>query len=113
MRVRLLAQKPLPTPLKCWYAIPTEPHPESPKTIFDLKAKLLEDLRELGDCDPEVLVLEVDGFELLNESGCEVINDGDLITCVPAAWCVNIMLIFRVAESKLTKAVSKNHYQRR
>lgn len=91
MRVRLLSRPPL-GPIKAWFAIPDGQTVSSAlqdtapiETIYDLKAALRNNIAILREgCPHEAnLGLSIDGFELLDSSGLEVIKEGDLITYAP------------------------------
>lgn len=69
MRIRLSTTLPLP-PLKAWYLLPP-----SVETISDLKAQLVADLPAFKGIKPRLLAFEVDGFEVLDASRCEVLNE--------------------------------------
>lgn len=88
MRVRLLSRPPL-GPIKAWFAIPdgraisSSLQDEVPvETVRDLKITLRNSIAILREgCPHEAnLGLSIDGFELLDGSGLEVIKEGDLIT---------------------------------
>lgn len=69
MRIRISTFLPLP-PLKAWYLLPS-----SVETIQDLKAQLVLDLPAFKGVKPSSLAFEVDGFEVLGASRCEVLNE--------------------------------------
>lgn len=69
MRIRLSTTLPLP-PLKAWYLLP-----RSVETISELKAQLVADLAAFKGIKPRLLAFEVDGFEVLDASRCEVLNE--------------------------------------
>lgn len=76
MRVRIASHPPLPV-LKAWFGI--DDHTAATQTILDLKKALSEQLCQLGR-DQSQLLLELEGFELLDESLCyHVLREGDLI----------------------------------
>ncbi|KAG8996502.1 hypothetical protein FRB90_012706 [Tulasnella sp. 427] len=76
MRLRITTHPPLP-PLKVWFGIDDEN--VAGYSVQDLK-KGLSELFALRDFEPEHLLLELDDFELLDESLCsQVLQAGDLI----------------------------------
>ncbi|KDQ14188.1 hypothetical protein BOTBODRAFT_44816 [Botryobasidium botryosum FD-172 SS1] len=79
MRVRILSGPPLPS-VRAWFALPSGGFPAS-HTISDLKRILCNDLQILSHAGvkPEELMLEIDDYELLNESMFDVIKEGDLL----------------------------------
>ena len=79
MRVRLVTQLPLP-PLKAWYLLPSPPTGSS--RISELKAELALNLQSFRDSSisGDRLILSIDGFDLLDQSPCDVIKEGDLIS---------------------------------
>ncbi|KAG8888471.1 hypothetical protein FRB98_007600 [Tulasnella sp. 332] len=79
MRIRIATRGPLP-PLKAWYGI--DPSTVLNKPIAALKLDLISDLAHIFSSVTENfwLVLELDGFELLDESMVgSVVKDDDLI----------------------------------
>jgi hypothetical protein len=92
MRIRVLSRPPLPY-IKAWFVVPdagegvasslgiTEPAPED---IHALKSALRNGIPALrSSClSASDLILMIDGFELLDQSGLAVIKDGDLVTYV-------------------------------
>lgn len=88
MRVRILSRPPL-GPVKAWFAIPDGQALSSAlqdtariETVYDLKAALRNSIAILREGCPHVanLGLSIDGFEVLDNSGLEVIKEGDLVT---------------------------------
>jgi hypothetical protein len=82
MRIRLQSLPPLPV-LKAWFVLPDPSlvaagHP----TINNLKGILCREvpILSLGTVQCHHILLEMDGFELLDGSLWDVIREGDLIT---------------------------------
>ncbi|KIO27077.1 hypothetical protein M407DRAFT_233511 [Tulasnella calospora MUT 4182] len=74
MRIRIASHPPLPV-LKAWFGI--DDHAAATQTVLDLKRGLSEQLCAPGH---QHLLLELEGFELLDESLCyQVLREGDLI----------------------------------
>lgn len=95
MRIRVLSRPPLPH-IKAWFVVPeagegvasslghTQPAPED---VHALKCALRNEIPALrSSClSASNLILMIDGFELLDQSGLAVIKDGDLVTYVLAS----------------------------
>lgn len=86
MRIRLLSRPPLGF-LKAWYSVPDGTSSSNSvsapiETIYDLKEVLRESLPAIRQGCPHTanLGLSIDGFELLDSSGLDVIKEGDLVT---------------------------------
>lgn len=75
-RIRLQSSSPLP-PLKAWYLIPS-----TVTTIRDLKLALCSQLPMFKDMriQPAHIMLEIDGFELLEESHIDLVREGDILS---------------------------------
>jgi hypothetical protein len=92
MRIRLVTLPPFP-PLKVWYPLYPQRHQqlsypaslagEENCTIATLKAQLVKELPVLAEygVDSWMIILSIDGFELLDASPLSVIQDGDLVAC--------------------------------
>lgn len=92
MRIRVLSRPPLPH-IQAWFVVPdgskgiasslgdVEPTFED---IYALKNALRNEIPGLrSSClSAADLILMIDGFELLDQSGISVIKDGDLVTYV-------------------------------
>ncbi|KAG8934354.1 hypothetical protein FRC01_003602 [Tulasnella sp. 417] len=77
MRIRIASHPPLPA-LKAWFGI--DDHTAATQTILDVKRGLSEQLSVLSQHPLQHLLLELEGFELLDESLCShVLREGDLI----------------------------------
>lgn len=72
MRIRIRSHPPLP-PLKAWFQLP-----KHEDTIFAIKRLLCSQLLE-PHCHPAQLRLEMEDFELLNNTLISVLRDGDLV----------------------------------
>lgn len=77
MRIRISTSPPL-SALKAWFSIP--PLGEI-STVAELKILFVNLIDKEGEkgIRPEELHLEVDGFELLDESDVGVVRDGELV----------------------------------
>jgi hypothetical protein len=77
MRLRVLSVPPLPD-LKAWFSTNPLDHLA---TVSDLKKLVCSRIPALDDANIQdaSLVFVLDDFELLNESGIDVVRDGDLI----------------------------------
>ena len=84
MRFRLTTKPPLPS-IKAWYALSPTPGFD----ITNLKAELLSRLPALQNQDLayDQIFLSIDDFELLDDSGLDVIQENDIVWCVRACLC--------------------------
>ncbi len=74
MRIRLISHPPL-AQLKVWFATNGESG-----SILDLKRKLIREIDSLHGVFVGQLLLELDGFELLDSTACvHVLKDNDLV----------------------------------
>lgn len=88
MRIRVLSKPPLPS-IRAWFPIPDHNAADAVssstsvpmESVWDLKRALCDGIHSLPP-NPESLVLMIDGFELLDGSGLDVVKDGDLVTYV-------------------------------
>ena len=90
MRIRLITLPPFP-PLKVWYPLYPQRHQQLSDSLADgesctiasLKGRLLNEIRILSEygTDASMIILLIDGFELLDASPLSVIHDGDLVVC--------------------------------
>jgi hypothetical protein len=76
LRLRISTVPPL-APLKALFLVAA-----SSRTIADLKAQLVHDLGQLRGVASTQLLLEVDGWELLDGSQVELVREGDVIRSV-------------------------------
>lgn len=80
MRIRIATYPPIPA-LKAWFGV--EDHTNTGYTVLDLKKSLSLHLDVLQQLGSRHLLLELEGFELLDESLCyQVLREGDLISWV-------------------------------
>lgn len=82
MRIRLRSIPPLPS-LKAWFELPSAMLSEE-STIKDLKQEVARKLlnNEKDTVDAIHILLELDDFELLDDSSISVIRENDLLVCV-------------------------------
>lgn len=83
LRLRIATLPPL-VPLKALFLVAA-----SSRTIGDLKAQLVHNLGQLRGVAPAELLLEVDGWELLDGSQVELVREGDVIRSV-SACCYSV-----------------------
>ena len=76
MRLRVQSVYPLP-PLKAWFLVPKYLGNDS--NVYGLKQALQSTLAPLARVQANALLLELDEFELLDETGLEVLQDGSLV----------------------------------
>lgn len=75
LRLRIATSPPL-APLRALFLVAA-----SSRTIADLKIQLVHDLGQLRGVAPAQLLLEVDGWELLDRSQVELVREEDIIRC--------------------------------
>ena len=77
MRLRIQTFSPLPE-LKAWFIPQIQ---DAQETIFDLKVSLCDGVKPLRDSSVQAknITLQLEGFELLDDSPISAARDGDLI----------------------------------
>ena len=78
MRFRVVSDPPI-KPLKAWFDVPND---GSVINISGVKSELCSRLPQLPEENEANICLFIDGFELLDDSGLDVIKENDLVQCV-------------------------------
>ena len=78
MRIRISTMPPLP-PHKAWLVPPAPLYEDPSASVFDLKNVLCGVVSALNEHAASDIALFMEGFELLDETPLEVIQNGDIV----------------------------------
>lgn len=81
MRIRLKSVPPLPT-LKYWYEVPKYLLENEDSTVKDLKKSCIQSFFTGKGVKDTNIVIELDEFELEDNSLLSIVRDNDLLMCV-------------------------------